>query len=103
MDVEKDADGSAVPRAYYGTGEKRKRFPVNVVTGESQVLHIKTFNPSDPFRGLPPFKAAARTVDSGPSNLELAAISLRRLSARLGTSLRRYARKLNRPELVLRP
>jgi HK97 family phage portal protein len=65
MDIEKDKNGSAVPLAYlYGTGEKRKRFPVNVVTGESQVLHIKTFNPSDPFRGLPPMKAAARAVDT---------------------------------------
>lgn len=65
MDVEKDANGSAVPLAYlYGSGEKRKRFPVNAVTGESQVLHIKTFNPSDPFRGLPPLKAAARAVDT---------------------------------------
>lgn len=65
MDVEKNSNGSAVPVAYlYGSGEKRRRFPVNVVTGESQVLHIKTFNPSDPFRGLPPLKAAARAVDT---------------------------------------
>lgn len=65
MDIEKDSNGSAVPLAYiYGTGEKRRRFPVNVVTGESQVLHVKTFNPSDPFRGLPPLKAAARAVDT---------------------------------------
>ncbi len=64
MDIEKNSNGSAVPVAYlYGTGEKRRRFPVNVVTGESQILHLKTFNPSDPFRGLPPLKAAARAVD----------------------------------------
>lgn len=65
VEVLKNANGSAVPLAYkYGTGEKTKRYPVNVVTGESQVLHIKTFNPSDPFRGLPPLKAAARAVDT---------------------------------------
>lgn len=37
---------------------------MNPVTGESQVLHIKTFNQSDPFRGLPPIKAAADAVDT---------------------------------------
>lgn len=65
MDIEKDKNGSAVPLAYlYGTGEKRQRYPVNFVTGESQILHIKTFNPFDPFRGLPPMKAAARAIDT---------------------------------------
>lgn len=65
MDIERDRQGSAVPVAYvYGTGEKKRRFPVNVLSGESQILHIKTFNPSDPFRGLPPLKAAARAVDT---------------------------------------
>lgn len=64
VDIEKDRDGSAVPVAYtYGSGEKKKRYPVNPVTGESQVLHVKTFNPSDPFRGLPPMSAGARAVD----------------------------------------
>ncbi len=68
VDTEKDKGGSAVPVAYvYGTGEKKKRYPVNPVTGESQVLHIKTFNPSDPFRGLPPMKAAADAVDTDRS------------------------------------
>lgn len=65
MDIERDKQGSAVPVAYlYGFGPNQRRFPVNIVTGESQVLHIKTFNPSDPFRGLPPLKAAARAVDT---------------------------------------
>jgi len=65
IQVERDANGSAVPTAYvYGTGPNKRTFPVNIVTGESQVLHIKTFNPSDPFRGLPPMKPAARAIDT---------------------------------------
>lgn len=65
MDIEKDKAGSAVPLAYlYGTGPNKRRFPVNIVSGESQVLHIKTFNPNDPFRGLPPMAAAARAIDT---------------------------------------
>ncbi|MHC2315159.1 HK97 family phage portal protein [Bradyrhizobium diazoefficiens] len=65
IQVERDANGSAVPTAYvYGTGPNKRTFPVNIATGESQVLHIKTFNPSDPFRGLPPMKPAARAIDT---------------------------------------
>lgn len=63
MEVERAKTG-AVPLAYvYGTGENKKRYPVNFVTGDCQVLHIKTFNPLDSFRGMPPMKAAARAID----------------------------------------
>jgi HK97 family phage portal protein len=65
IQVEPNPNGSAIPLAYtYGFGEKKKRYPVNVVTGESQILHVKTFNPTDPFRGLSPLSPAARAVDT---------------------------------------
>ena len=54
-----------VPEAFtYGDGEDKKIYPVNPLTGESQVLQIKTANPQDPFRGLSPLSAAARPVDT---------------------------------------
>lgn len=64
--VEKDKQGSAVPRAYiYGKDPaSATRYPVNFLTGESQVLHIKTFNPFDPFRGISPMKAASAAIDT---------------------------------------
>lgn len=55
---------AAVPTGYeYGTGDNKKVFPVNPVTGKSQILHIKTPNLSNPFRGLSPLAAAARDID----------------------------------------
>ncbi|WP_312620822.1 phage portal protein [Agrobacterium pusense] len=63
MGVEKSTMGN-VPKAYvYGSGEAKKRYPVNIVDGTSQILHIKTFNPNDPWRGLSPLSPAARDVD----------------------------------------
>lgn len=53
-----------LPKAYeYGDGEKKRIFPVNLITGVSQVLHIKTFNPTNPWRGLSPLSPAARAAD----------------------------------------
>lgn len=65
VEIEKSKSGSAVPVAYlYGTGEKKKRYPVNPLTGESQVKHIKSPNISDPWRGLSPMSAGAVAADT---------------------------------------
>jgi len=62
--IDKHKDG-LVPKAFtYGNGADKKTYPVNPVTGESQVLQIKTANPQDAFRGLSPLSAAARPVDT---------------------------------------
>ena len=59
------AEKGGVPKAYtYGSGERKVRYPVNIINGASQVLHIKTFNPHDPWRGLSPLSPAARAVDT---------------------------------------
>jgi HK97 family phage portal protein len=53
-----------VPKAYvYGSGETKKTYPVNVITGVSQVLHLKRLNLSDPWRGLSQLTPCARAVD----------------------------------------
>ena len=38
-------------------------YPVDQVTGRSQVLHLRTVNPLDEWHGLPPLAAAAHGVD----------------------------------------
>jgi HK97 family phage portal protein len=63
MDV-KGAENGNIPLRYeYGSGEKKKTYTVNRITGESQILHIKTFNPNSPWRGLSPLSPAARATD----------------------------------------
>ncbi|MBZ9975490.1 phage portal protein [Mesorhizobium sp. BR-1-1-10] len=53
-----------IPEQYvFGSGPDKKTFPVNQFDGTSQILHIKTFNPLDPWRGLSPLSPAARAVD----------------------------------------
>jgi HK97 family phage portal protein len=60
-----EKEGSPLPVAFtYGTGNDKKRYPVRQTTGECQVLQIKTFNPSNPMRGLSPLSPAARDVDN---------------------------------------
>ncbi len=50
---------------YRPNNEKQQtfQFPVDQVTGKSDILHIKTVNPLDPFYGLSPLSAAAYSVD----------------------------------------
>lgn len=63
MDV-KGAESGNIPLRYeYGAGEKKRVYPVNRLTGESQILHIKTFNPNNQWRGLSPLSPAARATD----------------------------------------
>jgi len=53
-----------VPVAYeYGSGETKARYPVNVVTGVSQVLHLKRLNLANSWRGLSQLAPCSRAVD----------------------------------------
>jgi HK97 family phage portal protein len=38
-------------------------YPVDPITGRSAILHLKTFNPIDPWLGMPPMLAAAYSLD----------------------------------------
>jgi len=65
LTVKKRREGGLIPECYeYGDGEGKVIYPVNALTGASQVLHIKTPNPNDAFRGLSPLSAGARPVDT---------------------------------------
>lgn len=52
------------PRAYrYEAGGRAHDFAVDPLTGESLILHAKTFNPLDDSHGLSPLEAAAYGID----------------------------------------
>jgi HK97 family phage portal protein len=55
---------SIFPESFdYTSMGRSMSYPVNQITGASDVLHIKTFNPLDPWYGLAPMTAAAYAVD----------------------------------------
>lgn len=58
------AGKAAMPAGYrYTVGEVSKDFPVDRITGRSQVLHLKTFHPMSDWYGLSPVEAAAYSID----------------------------------------
>jgi HK97 family phage portal protein len=64
VDIKKP-DAGVMPKAYtYGTSESKVSYPVNPATGVSQVKHIKTVHPLNPWRGLSPILSCANAVDT---------------------------------------
>lgn len=68
------AEGSVVGYEYR-TGKSVKRFPVDPVTGRSNLLHLKLFHPLNDWYGMSPIEAAAAAIDQhnavGGHNLSL--------------------------------
>jgi HK97 family phage portal protein len=55
---------NGVPEAYrYAVGGKSLDFPVNPLTGQAQILHLKSFHPLDDWYGMSPLEAAAIGID----------------------------------------
>jgi HK97 family phage portal protein len=55
---------SGVPATYiYKIGNQEVVFAVNVITGDSDVRHMKMFSPRDDWYGASPMKAAAYAID----------------------------------------
>lgn len=48
----------------YQVGMEKRKFPVDRVTGQSDVLHIKQFHPIDDWYGLAPTEPASRDIDT---------------------------------------
>ncbi|MDR1597937.1 MAG: phage portal protein [Holosporales bacterium] len=69
-----DSDGQQTGFEYK-VGTARYVFPVDVASGESEVLHIKTFHPLNDWYGMSPVEAAARAIDQhnavGEHNLSI--------------------------------
>lgn len=56
--------GGGMPKAYRYTIDQRSiDMPVDAVTGQSRVLHLKSFHPLDDWYGLSPMEAAAYSID----------------------------------------
>ena len=57
-------DVSGVPRAYrYEVEGRSVDWPVDPMTGASEVLHLRDFHPLDDWYGLSPIEAAAAAID----------------------------------------
>ena len=67
--IERGAD-KPLSYIYKPTIDVETKYDVNLVTGHSSVLHLKTANPLDDFVGLPPMTAAAYGVDILNSGLK---------------------------------
>lgn len=60
--IVRNKNGFPVSYEYAVSGQK-KRFDIDPVTGHSDVLHIKLFNPLNDLRGMSPLSAAQTMVD----------------------------------------
>lgn len=62
--VEVKAGKHALPAGYiYNMGGKQKFYPVDPITGKSNILHLKSFNPYDDWYGLSPLDAASSSIN----------------------------------------
>lgn len=53
-----------IPKAYrYSIDTKAVDVPVDAISGQSRILHLKTFHPLDDWYGLSPMEAAAYSID----------------------------------------
>ena len=72
-------------KAYiYGTGIHKKIYPIDPVTGQANILHLKTFHPLDDVFGWPITQSSAQDIDTG-NDMSVWNRSLVKNSARPGT------------------
>lgn len=58
------AGSTALPIRYvYSSGGAEKIFPCDIITGESDILHLRDFNPVDDWRGLSSIDPASYSID----------------------------------------
>jgi HK97 family phage portal protein len=58
------ASNSGMPIAYeYKINSSKFRFPIDKITGKSEILHIKNFNPINDWYGLSPIESASYAID----------------------------------------
>ena len=62
--VQIKTDSKGYPIQYkYQEGQIKETYDINPLTGESDILHIKSFHPLDNLFGMPQLKPASREVD----------------------------------------
>jgi len=55
---------NGLPMGYkYKVNNSTKNFYVNSITGKSEILHLKSFNPTDDWYGLSPIESASYSID----------------------------------------
>ncbi len=65
IEVKIEPGASGFPRAYvHAKNNVTTRFPVDQVSGYSDLFFMKTYNPLDYWRGMPPLRAAALAADA---------------------------------------
>lgn len=57
-------DKGAIKGYEYQVGMNKTIFPVNPVTGQANVMHMKTFHPTDDWYGSAPTESMAREIDT---------------------------------------
>lgn len=58
------AGQGGIPKAYrYIVGQSQVDFPVDCITGQSRILHVKQFHPTDDWYGMSSVEAAAYSID----------------------------------------
>ncbi|MEQ9115738.1 MAG: phage portal protein [Rickettsiales bacterium] len=58
------AGKSNLPRGYvYETEDHKKYYPVDQITGESDILHLRSFNPTDDLYGMSLVEPASYSID----------------------------------------
>jgi len=63
MSVIAGKGGMPAAYVYCAKTPQERKFPVDLITGRSQVFHLKTYNPNDPFIGMSKLQAAAMAAD----------------------------------------
>ena len=65
------AGTNGLPGSYcYRVGQETREFKVDFIKGTSEILHWKTFHPTNDFYGMSPLEAAAMSVDTHNSGTE---------------------------------
>lgn len=65
MDIEVKAGRKGMPSAYiHKVNNKEKSFPVDEMTGASQMFFMKMYDPTNYWRGMPPLQAAGLSADT---------------------------------------
>lgn len=64
MSVICDDSGQIIAYLYKRTATDKKRFDVDRITGDCDILHMKQFHPTDDLYGLSPVEPAAYSIDT---------------------------------------
>lgn len=62
FNIKTDAKGYPIEYIYQD-GNNKETYPIDTITGQSDILHIKSFHPLDDLFGMPRLKPASKDVD----------------------------------------